>query len=117
MFIVWFWQLFLKTASRVLILVSSHESKVILSFRWFLHLDGLLASKATKTSNLQLKVRNMPIIWVVDPIEQNVNGNKGLYELVYFMKDSRPIERFKKAAAQMDKLSQDKTDDQIEKLV
>jgi len=27
----------------------------------------------------------------IEPIEQNVNGSKGVYELVYFLKDSRPI--------------------------
>lgn len=31
----------------------------------------------------------------LEPIEQNVNGNKGIYELVYFVKDSKSLERFK----------------------
>lgn len=30
------------------------------------------------------------------PIEQNINGSKGVYELVYFMKDSKALDRFQR---------------------
>ena len=39
----------------------------------------------------------------LEPIEQNVHGSKGVYELVYFLKDSRPIERFKKMALESER--------------
>jgi len=39
----------------------------------------------------------------LEPIEQNVNGSKGVYELVYFLKESKPIERFKKMAIENEK--------------
>ena len=38
------------------------------------------------------------LIIIAEPIEQNVHGNKGVYELVYFVKESKAIERFKKQA-------------------
>jgi len=30
----------------------------------------------------------------LEPIEQNVFGSKGIYELIYFVKDSRSLDRF-----------------------
>jgi hypothetical protein len=57
------------------------------------------------------------IIALIEPIEQNVHGSKGIYELVYFLKDSRPIERFKKMAMDSEKHIQGKPIDAIEKLV
>lgn len=53
---------------------------------------------------------------VKKPIEQNVHGSKGVYELVYFLKDSRPIERFKKMALDSERHIQGKSIDAIEKL-
>ena len=35
------------------------------------------------------------IIFDLEPIEQNVSGTKGIYELVYFVKDSKSLKRFK----------------------
>jgi hypothetical protein len=35
---------------------------------------------------------------VKKPIEQNVTGNDGIYELVYQKKESRSLKRFKKNA-------------------
>jgi hypothetical protein len=57
------------------------------------------------------------IVPLIEPIEQNVHGSKGVYELVYFLKDSRPIERFKKMAMDSEKHIQGKPIDAIEKLV
>ena len=56
-------------------------------------------------------------IGFIEPIEQNVHGSKGVYELVYFLKDSRPIERFKKMAIDSERHIQGKPIDAIEKLV
>ena len=56
-------------------------------------------------------------IGFIEPIEQNVHGSKGVYELVYFLKDSRPIERFKKTAIDSERHIQGKPIDAIEKLV
>eukprot|EP00347_Sterkiella_histriomuscorum_P019758 403340400 len=55
-------------------------------------------------------------LMVKKPIEQNVHGSKGVYELVYFMKESKSLERFKKQAMEFDKLINGKSDDEIEKL-
>ncbi len=46
-----------------------------------------------------------------------MHGSKGVYELVYFLKDSRPIERFKKMALDSERHIQGKSIDAIEKLV
>lgn len=46
-----------------------------------------------------------------------MSGNKGIYELVYFMKDSRPLERFKKNVEEFDRNMSGKTDDEVEKQV
>jgi len=35
---------------------------------------------------------------VKKPIEQNVHGKKGIYELVYFIKESRSLDRFRRSA-------------------
>lgn len=61
-----------------------------------------------KAGNQNLKVMilfsltwkvNAIILWLlylwVEPIEQNVNGKNGIYELVYFVKDSKTLKRFK----------------------
>ena len=57
------------------------------------------------------------IVFLIEPIEQNVHGSKGVYELVYFLKDSRPIERFKKMAIENERHILAKPIDDIEKLV
>jgi len=46
-----------------------------------------------------------------------VHGNKGIYELVYFVKESKSLEKFKKQAIESDKFIEKKTNDEIEKLV
>jgi hypothetical protein len=46
-----------------------------------------------------------------------VYGSKGIYELVYFVKESKSLERFKKAALESDKLIENKNVEEIEKLV
>jgi len=53
---------------------------------------------------------------VKKPIEQNVHGTKGVYELVYFMKESKSLERFRKQAQEFDKLIESKTEEDIERL-
>ena len=46
-----------------------------------------------------------------------MHGNKGIYELVYFIKESKAIEKFKKQAQALDKLTDGKSDEEIERLV
>jgi DNA polymerase sigma len=46
-----------------------------------------------------------------------VYGSKGIYELVYFVKESKSLDRFKKAALESDKLIENKGVEEIEKLV
>jgi hypothetical protein len=46
-----------------------------------------------------------------------VHGSKGVYELVYFLKDSRPIDRFKKMAEDGQKFQVDKTTEDVERQV
>jgi jumonji domain-containing protein 2 len=58
---------------------------------------------------------NMDLV-VRKPIEQNVHGTKGIYELVYFIKESKPVERFKKMVIDLDKLTDGKSDLEIESL-
>ena len=53
----------------------------------------------------------------LEPIEQNVHGNKGVYELVYFVKESKSLERFKKQATDFDKLIEGKSPEELERLV
>ena len=53
----------------------------------------------------------------IEPIEQNVHGNKGVYELVYFIKESKSLQKFKKQAQDLDRMTNSKSDEDIEKLV
>ena len=53
----------------------------------------------------------------LEPIEQNVHGNKGIYELVYFIKESKSIDKFKKQALALNKLTDGKSEQEIERLV
>lgn len=46
-----------------------------------------------------------------------MSGSKGIFELVYFMKDSRPLERFKKNVEEFDRYMSGKTDEEIERQV
>ena len=46
-----------------------------------------------------------------------MHGNKGVYELVYFIKESKSLERFKKHAIESDKCIQGKTPEEVERLV
>lgn len=57
------------------------------------------------------------LILLLEPIEQNVHGSKGVYELVYFVKESKMLEKFKKHAIQSDKCTDGKDQDEIENLV
>jgi len=50
------------------------------------------------------------------PIEQNVNGSKGIYELVNFVKDSKSLSRFMSGASEFDSYTSDKSDAAIERL-
>lgn len=42
---------------------------------------------------------------------------KGVYELVYFVKESKSLDRFRRTSEQFDRLVEGKTDEEIEKLV
>jgi len=53
---------------------------------------------------------------VKKPIEQNVSGSRGVYELVYFVKESKSLERFERTAKQYDSLVSGKSHEQIERL-
>lgn len=46
-----------------------------------------------------------------------MHGSKGVYELVYFMKESKSLQRFRKSAEEFDKLIANKSDEEIERLV
>ncbi len=46
-----------------------------------------------------------------------MHGTKGIYELVYFMKESKSLERFKKQAQYFNRFIEGKSDEEIEKLV
>jgi len=62
-------------------------------------------------------IRDSYLIIFLEPIEQNVHGNKGVYELVYFMKESKSLPRFRKQAEQFHALIEGKSDEEIERLV
>lgn len=59
---------------------------------------------------------NLQKLTVKQPIEQNVNGNKGVYELVYFIKESKKLEVFKKSREQYDTLTNKKSLIEVERL-
>ena len=46
-----------------------------------------------------------------------MHGEKGVYELVMFMKDTKSIARFKSTAQQFDSYTKSKRDAEIERLV
>ena len=52
----------------------------------------------------------------IEPIEQNVHGQKGVYQLVYFMKESKSLERFRKQAEKSNLYLKNKTPIEIERL-
>ena len=68
---------------------------------------------------MEFTVKSNESIFIVllEPIEQNVHGTRGVYELVYFVKESKSIERFRKQAEDLHKVTEGKTDDEIERLV
>lgn len=48
--------------------------------------------KGYKDLDLIVKsINNAHLISIIEPIEQNVNGNKGVYELVYIVKESKSL--------------------------
>lgn len=50
------------------------------------------------------------------PIEQNVSGNGGFYELVYFVRESRLLSKYRNNVETYDKILENKTKEEIEKL-
>ena len=62
-------------------------------------------------------IQDIYLITFIEPIEQNVHGSKGVYELVYFMKDSKTLERFRKSSSTFDKYNLGKNENEMEKLV
>lgn len=89
-----------------------------MSYRWCPLRGGWQGRKGTKTFRSWLRVTKISMFYFfAEPIEQNVHGNKGIYELVYFMKESKSLERFRKQAEECNKLIEGKSDSEIEKLV
>ena len=81
-------------------------------------MDGNHVLQATITYSLTWKVSLLiNKLSSAEPIEQNVNGSKGVYELVYFVKDSKSLQRFKNGAQQFDDYISTKSDSAIECLV
>jgi hypothetical protein len=81
-------------------------------------MDGNQDKQATITYSLTWKVSFLIYNTLrAEPIEQNVNGSKGVYELVYFVKDSKSLQRFKNGAQQFDDYISTKSDSAIECLV
>ena len=52
-----------------------------------------------------------------EPIEQNVQGSQGMYELLYFMRESRTLTQYMKQARKESTLVESKTHDERDKLV
>ena len=52
-----------------------------------------------------------------EPIEQNVQGSQGMYELLYFMRESRTLTQYMKPASKESTLVESKTHDERDKLV
>lgn len=69
------------------------------------------------TLTFMSKVCSLGFETLVEPIEQNVSGSNGLYELMYFERDSRPIDRFQKAGAEQERFVKTSTENGVEKLV
>jgi hypothetical protein len=46
-----------------------------------------------------------------------VSGNGGIFELVYFIRESRSLSKYRNLVESYDKLAESKTKDEIEKLV
>jgi len=80
-----------------------------------------MCSSMLRVSNIEEAFSFLTLRWCLcgylEPIEQNVNGKNGVYELVYFVKDSKSLQRFKVAASQFDSFTKDKSDAAIERLV
>ena len=66
---------------------------------------------ASKVFQILVYFQQKFIFSSIEPIEQNVHGSRGIYELIYFMKESKSLERFKKHALDCNRLIQGKTVD------
>jgi hypothetical protein len=51
------------------------------------------------------------------PIEQIVSGKEGYYELFLMTRESRTLSKYEKQVSSYDHITEDKTPDEIEKLV
>lgn len=54
---------------------------------------------------------------IPSPIEQIVTGSSGLYELILIQRESRSLSKYKKLVIGFDKLTENKTPVEIEKMV
>ena len=78
---------------------------------------GFPEKRATTTCSSTSRVSAQRSLIALEPIEQNVHGEKGIYELVLFMKDTKSIARFKSTAQQFDSYTKSKSNAEIERLV
>ena len=60
-------------------------------------------------SNLEFTIPN--------PIEQIINGKNGIYDLIYIQKEAKVLSKYKKAALNNEKIIENKSPSEIEKLV
>jgi hypothetical protein len=51
------------------------------------------------------------------PIEQIINGNNGIYDLIYIQREAKPLSKYKKASLANEKMIENKKPLDIEKLV
>lgn len=51
------------------------------------------------------------------PIEQIINGNNGIYDLIYIQREAKLLSKYKKAALNNEKVVENKKPIEIEKLV
>jgi hypothetical protein len=56
-------------------------------------------------------------VMVKDPIEQNVNGSNGFYELIYLVKKTMRLSKLKHLLSRFDSISDAKTDEETNRLV
>jgi hypothetical protein len=80
--------------------------------------DGTLANKAMTMLDSTLKVSELNFFTLtLEPIEQNVHGQNGIFELALFVKDSKALTRFRSTAQQFDKMVSSKSPPEVEQLV
>lgn len=85
---------------------------------WIARKEGYDNIDFTVKSNIAFHWFSHPYFLInIEPIEQNVHGAKGIYELVYFVKESKSLDRFKKQAQESSKVNEGKTDEDVEILV